>query len=89
MTRSDILEIIEENPRVTGAGIHRELQRRSCAARWFGEDSVLVDIFGPSIGRTYSLLWELEREGCLRSEWEAPRLGSKYRSRRYTVEPPK
>lgn len=88
MNRADILAIVAAKPRATGAEIHRELQKRSRAAKWFGEDSFWTEIFGPSNGRMYVLLWELEDEGRLHAEWGTPRHGSKYRPRYYSVPSP-
>jgi DNA-binding PadR family transcriptional regulator len=80
--RQEILEILRRRPGATGVDIHRSLTAKSRAGRWFGKDSVLAVIFGPSIGGMHVALMRLETEGVVRSEW-GEMCASGHRRRRY------
>jgi hypothetical protein len=71
VTRTKILNIIAAYPRVSGHDIYAELVRRSWAGRWFGENSFLAKLLGPSVGGMYIILAKMEKDGVLTSEWGA------------------
>lgn len=82
-----VLDIIRANPGATGNVVYGELLKRSRVARWFGEDSFIAALFGPSFGRIFVALWGLEKNGYLRSEWgTAPRPGSARPRHYWTVD---
>jgi len=84
--RAIALEYIRANPGVTAFRIKGELYNHSRAVKWFGNDSFLANLFGPSSGTTYALLMKLETSGIVRSEWGFATAARGWRrSRRYWV----
>jgi hypothetical protein len=80
---TDILDIIKANPGATSSFIHYELVRRTRAAKWFGNDSFLAILFGPSLGWMYVKLHSLEMRSKITSELESHPIGCEHRPRRY------
>lgn len=71
-------------PGLTGYEIHRALAERHWSHRWFGRDTIPGMLLGPSTGRLYVALWELENEGIIVGTWGA-KADSRYRPRYYTM----
>lgn len=67
--KAAVLGIIEANPGATEGDVYKELIRRSRAARWFGADSILAVLLGPSCCEFIDQLDTLEEEGALTSHW--------------------
>lgn len=83
LSEDDVLNIVRANPGATIGDVQRELSRRSKRARWFGEDSLIVALFGVGFGGVSIAMWRLEREGKLTASWGTTPPGSKYRQRHY------
>ena len=79
----EILNIIRTEEGLTGYQIHERLCAISRAARWFGKDSFLVTIFGPSTVGMYFRLLSLEAEGKIRSHWGEAKERGGHRPRHY------
>jgi hypothetical protein len=61
------LEYIRAHPGASRREIADELMRRSRAARWFGAESILTVLFGPSPRTADAILAALERQGRITS----------------------
>ncbi|SRR5260221_7294807 len=79
--RTIALKFIRANPEATGFMIWEELRDHSRVTKWFGQNSFLSALFGPTSTMTYDLLDKLETSGLIRSElglatadgWHRPR----------------
>jgi DNA-binding PadR family transcriptional regulator len=65
----EILELILQQPGITGAGIARALASRSWAGRFFGPRSFWSLVFSPNSEKIYPALRRLEQAGHIRGEW--------------------
>lgn len=83
ISEDSILNIVRSAPGATAGDVTWELARRSRLAQWFGEDSMIVDMFGANLGSVSVKMRRLEEDGKLRSHWGTAPPGSKYRPRHY------
>ena len=84
MKTEDVFAVVKANPGFTGLQIWQVLVAKSRSAKWFGRDSFMTALFGPSSSWVYVHLTRLVADGLVSSHWgkAAPERGN-YRPLHY------